>query len=901
MRTKEDLAAEGLEQIGGDLRYAIGSFSEALAELGETGVAASLPWAVDTETEAEQTDGAIQALSMSFQLLNAVEENSAVHFRQGLEREFGVPSIRGSWGETFAKWAAAGISEGEMASLLPTISLRAVLTAHPTEAKRVTVLALHRELHQLLADKRDALTPIEEAMHREALKTLLERWWRTGEVYLEKPDIEAERNNVLHYLSHVFPRVLRASDERLKQSWLAMGFDPHALHEPESYPKLRFGSWVGGDRDGHPYVLAEVTRATLALHRSAALQLIHESLHRLAAQLSLSAISNPVPDALTNAIEAATRDLGPAADYAIRRNPNEPWRQFVNLLIARLDKTMQPDADGNDAAYASPDALAADLRVLRSSLLEIGGERIAEESLLPVERLVQCVGFHLAQLDIRQNSAFHDKAVCQILAASGFSDCAFDEWSEEKRLAFLNEELERNRPFLPSGTSCGPEADQVLACFRVIRETCDAHGVDPFGSLIVSMTRSLSDLLVVYLFAREVGLLDTPLQVIPLLETIGDLQTGHAILDAFLAHPVTQARRKNMSGAQVVMLGYSDSNKDGGILASRWNIYKAERELCAVGAQHGVPIRFFHGIGGTISRGGGKYHRFIDSMPRGSLAGEMELTVQGETIAQQFANLPTATYNMEMLLSGLARNSMPTVASETASEFPVEAMQKLTDLSFEQYRRLVGHPDFIRFYSGATTIDVLEHSKIGSRPARRTGHRTLGDLRAIPWVFSWNQSRFALTGWFGVGTALKRLRETSPRDFEALQAVADTWPLLRYTMIHVETRLLNANRDVMIAFSELVEDDNVRDEFMSMLLADHDEGLRQIADLFGAPAEVRRRSQLDNVRRRSAPLAHLHRMQLDHLTRWRAVEDKESPESARLLTRLLLLTNAIAGGLKSTG
>ena len=487
------------------------------------------------------------------------------------------------------------------------------------------------------------------------------------------------------------------------------------------------------------------------------------------------------------------------------------------------------------------------------------------------------------------------------MAASGFEDHAFADWSEQKRVAFIDEELTRNRPFLPEGAKCGPEADQVLACYRVIRETYEKYGAEPFGSLIVSMTRRPSDLLVVYLFLREVGLLHMPVQVVPLLETIGDLQSGAETLDAFLSHPVTRRRRDQMHDTQVVMLGYSDSNKDGGILASRWNIYKAQQALTAVGEKHGLRMRFFHGIGGTISRGGGKYHRFLDSMPRGCPSGEMELTVQGETIAQQFSNLPTATYNTEMLLSGIARQAMPRPDPDWAEKLPIDALDQLTELSLAHFRKLVGHPDFIRFYGEATTIDVLERSKIGSRPARRTGRRTLGDLRAIPWVFSWSQSRFHLTGWFGVGTALKQLRERSPAHFEAVSAVANTWPLLRYTLIHVEEQLLGTDRPIMEAFAELVTDERARNEIMGMLLADHAEGLAQIAHLFGSPAEVRRTAQLNNVARRGPPLRTLHRLQLEPLKDWRARADKESPEAEHILTKLLLLTNAIAGGLKHTG
>jgi phosphoenolpyruvate carboxylase len=349
------------------------------------------------------------------------------------------------------------------------------------------------------------------------------------------------------------------------------------------------------------------------------------------------------------------------------------------------------------------------------------------------------------------------------------------------------------------------------------------------------------------------------------------------------------------------MLGYSDSNKDGGILASRWNIYQAEQRLTEVADRHGIGLRFFHGIGGTISRGGGKYHRFLESMPAGTVSGRIKLTVQGETIAQQFANLINATYNLEMLLSGTARQAMRRLMPEGPDAYPAEAMSRLASLALEQYQALTQDPGFIRFYSQATPIDVLEHSKIGSRPARRTGQRSLADLRAIPWVFSWSQSRFNLTGWYGAGAALRQLRETEPLLYSQLREAADAWPFLRYTLIHIETNLLNMEPAAMQAYAALTDDPDLGGRFLRHMLEGREAGLQEIAQLFGTPQTVRRTSQLDNIARRSGALRALHRMQASGLHAWRAAAAAGDPAAGGLLARLLLLTNAISGGLKHTG
>jgi phosphoenolpyruvate carboxylase len=897
------LQDQGLEKIDADLQFIMSCFREVLSSLGEEQLAARLPWINNGESSSalppEDEGKYIQALSISFQLLNMVEENAAVQYKRQLENAQGPAAIRGSWGETFAQWKEKGYSEKQMAAIFPRLRIQPVLTAHPTEAKRVTVLELHRELYLLLVKRENTVwSNTEKEQIRESIKSLLERLWRTGEVYLEKPGLEDERNNVMHYFTHAFPQALRESDLHLRGSWKAMGGSPDRLSEPEQFPILEFGSWVGGDRDGHPYVTAEFTESTLKLHRQAALTLLRDQSLELVAGLSMSDVHQPTPTLLQDTIHQVAARLGEAGAAAIARNPRSPYRQFINLMVLRLEHTIREGSETSHA-YSSPQEMQADLRLLRDALKSIGAQRIARDQLFALERHLQCFGFHLVKLDIRQNSSFHEKAMEQILQAAGFEDWNFASWDMDKRLDFLNRELKSKRPFMVLGDRCGQEADQVLDCYRVLRRHVQHYGTTGIGSLIVSMTRDLTDLLVVYLFLREVGLLETPIPVVPLLETIEDLQAGGRILDAFLSHPVTRSR--NQGKQQEIMLGYSDSNKDGGILASRWNIYKAEASLTEAADRHGVQLCFFHGRGGTISRGGGKYHRFLDSMPAGSLSGAIKITVQGETIAQQFANLKNATYNLEMLLAGTARQVMRLENPVPLPNHLADAMEQLTQIAQQTYPSLIGHPGFIPFYTRATPIDILEQSKIGSRPARRTGTSSLNDLRAIPWVFSWNQSRFNLTGWFGVGTALDQLRKDMPQHWEALQTVATKWPLLYYTLIEVETSLLDSNLEIMTAFSELVPEADIRASIMGLLKADREAGLQQITALFGLPREERRHGQLKNIRRRSRVLEELHQLQLGYLRDWRNIKDVDPEKADPLLKKLLIITNGIAGGLKSTG
>jgi phosphoenolpyruvate carboxylase len=903
--SKETIQYEGLEKIKADFHDLVHLFKEMLVSIGEQDLAEQLPFDNQqiSRTNGTSNEKLTQAIGICFELLNVAEENAATQYRRKLETHFGLESTRGSWGETLHQWKTAGIQEEAIARKLQEIKVVPVLTAHPTEAKRLTVLDIHREFYLLLVKRENPnWSTSEQAGLKKEIINLMERWWRTGEIYLQKPRLEDERNNLMHYFVNVFPEAVRLTDQRLQDAWTSLGYSPELLEWPEQYPLIQFGSWVGGDRDGHPFVTPEFTASTLRLHRQAALKMIHDQLTELAAKLSFSSHRNAIPPQFLDEIKTTAKLLAEKGQSAIDRNPSEPLRQFVNLLLIRLEHTMADDHSLGKAAYfPSASSLLGELKKLRQLLINLGAARIAKQLLFPVERMVQCFGFHLAKLDIRQNSAYHEKAISQILAASGLDDSDYAGWDEEKRLAFLNQELKSKRPFLTAGTSCGPEADNVLGYFREVKAYVDQYGAEGIGAVIVSMTRSLSDLLLVFIFLREVGLQDANLPVAPLLETIDDLVAGPEILRAYLNHPVIQKQRQATSSfTQEVMLGYSDSNKDGGILTSRWNIYKAEENLTKVAKEMDVQLCFFHGRGGTISRGGGKIHRFLDSMPPGSMSGQIKMTVQGETIANQFANRLTATYNLEMFVAGTARQAM-IAANESKDESLYQMMDHLVDISRQTYRKLLDHPKFIDFYTAATPIDVLEQSKIGSRPARRTGQRSLDDLRSIPWVFSWSQSRFNLTGWFGLGAAFDEFQHQYPDGFERLKGLAKSWPFLKYRLIQIESNLLDADREIMQQFGDLVEDPTTKQELMELILTDYETCIRKIANIMEEPVETRRISKLENIRLRNNALKKLHSIQIDYLKKWRTIRHSDSQQGEIYLLELLLLVNALSGGLKSTG
>jgi phosphoenolpyruvate carboxylase len=900
-------ASIDVRKIGVDIRFLNECLEEALRDLGMPQLARALespPPSMDREL--------VRLYAVYFQLLNLVEENATAQYRRRLEDRSGMDRISGLWAKSLRRLKEAGFNEREIAEELPNILVEPVLTAHPTESKRMTILEHLRALYLLLVKRENQVwTSLEQEAIREEIKARLEIIWRTGEIYLEKPTVQHELRGLLYYLSHIFPQCIAPLDSRLRAAWRASGFDAGALDDYRALPRLRFGNWVGGDRDGHPSVTAELTRATLLELREHAVQSHHDDLSMLAAKLSFSENRNAVPQRLLDKIEELSTRIGPNDAAALERNVGEPWRQYLNLVASCF-----PTRDSaKPYTYRLAEELLADMDFLYDTLREIGAKRVADTHVAPVLRKIQTFGFHLAALDIRQNSAFHDKAVEQLLRAGGIADAGFAEWPEEKRLDFLERELLTPRPFTRPETALEPEARAVLDCYRVVYEHIRQFGQAGIGAFIVSMTRNLSDLLAVYLLAREVSLvfstdegLVSRVQVTPLFETIDDLRRSPSILEAFLSHPITarslayQQREQRMPGpVQQVMIGYSDSNKDGGILASLWNLNRAQRRLTEVGDNYGVRIQYFHGRGGTVSRGGGPTHRFLESLPHRSLQGSLRLTEQGETIAQKYANLITGVYNLELLMAGTLRAAVEQ-RHEKAKDHPLDpVMDSLASDSAGHYQQLLGADGFINFFSQVTPIDVIEASRIGSRPARRTGQRTMADLRAIPWVFSWSQSRFFLSAWYGMGSALKHLREQRPEDFEAVCERAVAYPAFRYALTNASSAIMLSDPRIMEWYASLEEDEAQRGRFMEMILGEYQRTKTMLETIYGGPIERRRPRIALMLESRQPKLEQLHRRQIELMRAWRSLADKSNPEAERLLYDLLLLVNAIAGGLRATG
>jgi phosphoenolpyruvate carboxylase len=915
MAISNDLA-RGLKKVDKDLDFMMTCFVEVLEQLDHKDLAGTLPWMGKRKLRGVQLFSyrGVQAYSIAFQLLNMVEENASAQSKRLREDKHGLASDPGSWGRALRALADAGLTDKQIAKRLNRMRVEPVLTAHPTEAKRATVLEIHREIYKLLVRRENNMwTAAEQRAIREEIKVALERLWRTGEFYHQKPDVQSELRNINYFLSKVFPDAVVSMDLRLRQAWEEAGFDPSRVEHPDTLPQIVLGTWVGGDRDGHPLVTAEVTTRALNLFRSTAIAICNERLETLGQRLSLGDHLQSPPPVFIRQVEKHAAAHGEAGEAALKRNIGETWRQYVNLIHLRLPN---PVGELGHGQHPTPEGVIADLLFLRETLIEVGAGRIARAELDPLLRFLRTFGFHMAVLDIRQNSAFHDKAISQLLAATGQEDANFAQWDESRRLGFLDSELRSTRPFLREQASIGPEADAVVACHRALVTHIDQYGSAGLGSLIVSMTRSVSDLLSVYLLAREAGLTAGGsddayclLPVVPLFETIGDLERSTGIMDAFLSHPMTQRTLKARRDAgltdgltQQVMIGYSDSNKDGGILASLWNLYRAQQNLAAVGAKHGVRIIFFHGRGGTISRGAGPTHRFIDALPQGSIQGEMRVTEQGESITQKYANHITAVNNLELLTAGVTQNTFLHDVAVRSEAAQAKVMDRLAEFSREAYQDLIRTPRFIEFFRQATPIDVIEASRIGSRPSRRTGAASLEDLRAIPWVFAWSQARFYLSGWYGVGSALARLKEEDPKGFEIIRKNYDDWPPLRYMLKNASTSVLASNRSMMKLYGGLVTDKKLRSLFLNRILAEHNLARKMLDELSGSKLSEGRPRLRKVIALRESAIDLLHEQQVALLKDWRKkVADGDRKEADALLPQMLLSLNAIAAGLQATG
>ncbi|WP_028717379.1 phosphoenolpyruvate carboxylase [Paracoccus sp. J39] len=756
------------------------------------------------EPQEAEMSAYLQGLDIWFQLLRIIDEHAAMRLRRTVESRSGRAAIEGSLARTLQ--SAPDMPRESVARSLRQLRVGPTITAHPTEAKRVTVLEIHRRIYRALVRlESQRWTRQERAALMAEIESEIDLLWLTGELRRQRPsplnEIEWGLQFFRDSLFDAVPNLVRQFHDAV-----AGRYGPGE----ETGAPLRFHSWIGGDRDGNPHVTVETTRAALELGRDAILDRYLQGLTLAARHLSISSeIAGLRPE--TRARLAAVIDAAdlPAADR--QRNPGELFRQAASAMQRRIAAL----AGGPGPAYPHLRDFLADLRRVETALAEIGAETLAHRLVRPLRWQAEVFGFRTVTLDVRQNSSVTTRVLAGIWAQSGPApEYGSAEWSRRLRSELGQEELPRlDRDAL------GDEARELLELLALLHRA--RFGADPqaIGTFILSMTRSCDDLLAVFLLARHAGFgaerLD--LRVVPLFETIDDLRAAPRILDELLRVPLARRSLVTEDNRVEVMLGYSDSNKDGGFLCSTWELEKAQRSIMAVLARHGLVPVFFHGRGGSVSRGGAPTERAIAALPRGTINGQLRTTEQGEVVSLKFANRSTAEYELELLVSSVLAQSLQATPEPVRPEFN-DTLEALADMSCTAYRALLHRPGFIDYFRQASPVEELALLKMGSRPTRRFGAGGLEDLRAIPWVFAWSQNRHLITGWYGFGTAVETFRRFHREDGDALlrRMLRDS-RIFRLIVDEVEKSLFHADMRIAETYAALVRDPAVRGDIFGRI------------------------------------------------------------------------------------
>ena len=853
----------------------------------------------------------LQVQGLWFQLLSIAEQNAAMRRRRQIEAERGYDQLRGTFAQVISAAAAGGIPADEIRRLLEVLRVRPVITAHPTEAKRVTVLEKHRRIYRRLVDlESPRWTPRERQSLIDGLQNEIELLWNTGELRLAKPTVPQEVFWGLHFFNETLFEAVPDLLDKLERA-LAHAYPGEPFQVP---PFFQFGSWVGGDRDGNPFVTNEVTRGTLLENRLTGLRRYHRRLGELVRALSITERAMPVTESFRTALERELAASGEGDEIAAR-NPGEIFRQYLACMVRRIEVMISAAEQGQvatgAAGYKSADAFAGDLRLIEDALASAGSGSLASTIVRPVRREVESFRFSTVRLDLRENTTRLNATLADLWQqAGGRTEGQIPEHGSDSWRQWLGNELAR--PLTPGAPApeLPPESAETLGMFQLARELRDQIDREAFGAFVLSMTRSVSDVLGAYLLAKTAGLFaDTAgvesctLPIVPLFETIDDLQRAPAIMRELLAVPLVRRSVRAQGGVQEVMIGYSDSNKDGGFLTSNWELSKAQIKLTRVGKEAGVPIAFFHGRGGSVSRGGAPTGRAIAAQPAGSVQGRMRITEQGEVVSFKYANRGTAQYQIELLAASVVEHSLKSEREKAlapTSEFD-EVMEALSGAAQASYRQLIDHPDLLAYYQAASPLEELSMLNLGSRPARRFGARSLSDLRAIPWVFAWSQNRHFVPGWYGVGSGiLTFLQVRGQRGATLLDRMFTESRLFRLIVDEVEKTLSYVDLDIAREYAELVPDATVRGNILAMVEEEYQRTVEAVLKISGGRELVERYPRFRRrLARRLPTINQVSRLQIELLRRFRESGGDKSQEEQ--LSALLLSINTIAAGFGATG
>jgi phosphoenolpyruvate carboxylase len=891
------LLGEVLRESGGERAFVQTETARKLAKnlrAGDAQAGAELDAVVNGLSD-DEAETLVRAFTNYFQLINLAEDSERIRRIRNRELAEGGPR-RGSLMEAVRLLAGHGTDDEHLAQLLNEAQIRLVLTAHPTEARRRTVIAKLARIAGILRELDErVLLPDEAERARKRLAQTIEEVWYSEEVRATELTVLDEVRTSLVYLLSTFAEVIPRLYRDLEEA-ISTVYPGSAIAVP---PLLMPGTWIGGDRDGNPNVTPEVTRQSLDLMRSAAIGLLDERLLELAGRLSVAeSISGPAP-LLHPLIQALADRFPEVASQLSRVNAGEPYRQALTLIRERLRASREDQLAG----YANSSELLQDLLLIDQSLRDQGADLIADGDLHDVIRLTQVFGFHLAVMDVREHASRHAAALAEVFRDTDVT-AAYLELNEDERSLLLAREIGNPRPLIPVTLDrFSQETQDVVGTFRVIAEALDGRHQGAIETYVISGAHAPSDVLAVLLLMKESGLAEpggsgARLSIAPLFEQEQGLRDAPATMATLLRLPVYRRALEARGNLQEVMIGYSDSNKEIGFLGSAWALYQAQRDLTSLFNAEGIRHTFFHGRGGAIGRGGGPTNVAILALPADSVAGRVKLTEQGEVIASRYATAPVAHRELELVSGAVLASTVEVLDAPSLprlSEFE-EVMAEMSAAAVSAYQELIyGDPELVRFFEQATPLAEISQLQIGSRPTRRHETRRIEDLRAIPWVFAWTQSRFLLPGWFGVGSGLERGRELFGD--ELLQAMDQEWPFFAATIANAEMALAKSDLEIAERYASLVDDAKLRKRIWERIHDEHERSTREILHLTGQHRLLDREPVLRrSIDRRNPYVDPISFVQVELLRRLRSGSSLDST-----LRAILRTVNGIAGGLKSTG
>jgi phosphoenolpyruvate carboxylase len=851
------------------------------------------------ELDVAQLSLLVRMLTCWHQLMNLAEDNDRVRRLRARELDEAPSPRRGSLRHAITHLAAGGTSATELHDALARAEVQLVMTAHPTEARRRTTVNKLARVFALLRSLDERIpVPGETEAVRRRMAAAVQELWGTDELRAVKTTVLDEVSAGLIYftstLAEVVPLIYRDLDAAVRES-----YPDDDVVVP---PLLTFGSWMGGDRDGNPHVTPEMTATALGLMKTACLTQLENALIDLSGRITLSERVAAEPEELRTLLAGAEARADPAlVAFLHKRNPEEPYRRLFKLLADRVRATRK----GGESGYHRAEELVVDLRVAETALRHQKAGFVAADDLRDVIRRVEVFGFHFARLDVREHADIHRRAIDEILSTLGVQE-GYSELPEDERLALLAREIADRRPLIPVDVSgFSSSAREVVETFRTMRELLVGDHAGALGAYIVSNTTGPADLLEILLLMKEVGLAKAgggaaQLRIVPLFESGDTLAAAADTMRTLLETPVYRAALDAV-GEQEVMVGYSDSNKDVGYVASGWGIYRAQLEVASVMREHGVSWQFFHGRGGAVGRGGGPSNVAILAQPPGTVAGRMKVTEQGEMLSAKFSVTEIAHRELELTTSAVLITTLDRAMADAPPNVAryEEIVAQMAERSTVAYRDLVyGDPDFAAYFHAATPVREISRLQLGSRPSKRRESARIEDYRAIPWVFSWTQTRAVLPAWYGLGTALETAREE--HGAAVLQEMERDWPFFSALISNAEMACAKADLDIARRYAELYDDVPARERIWNAISDELERTVRELRRVRDEERPLDREPVLQRtIARRNPFIDPLSFVQLELLRRLRASGgEQDDPD---LVRASLLAINGIAGGLRNTG